>query len=65
MSTVALNERPSSPKKGSLSIRTSRGTASNGLSTAKIDPELEECVRNMKNPVFGYPLMDFSQVNLA
>ena len=60
MSTAALNERPSTPKKGSLSIKLSTGKISHGLSSAKIDPELEDCVRNMKNPVFGFPLMDFS-----
>jgi hypothetical protein len=53
------------PKKVAVSLKLSKeGKFSKPLLSERIDEELESCVRNMLNPVFGYPLMDFSRINL-
>ncbi len=35
-----------------------------GQRNQRIDHELADCVVNMKNPIFGFPLMDFEKVEL-
>ena len=57
--------RKNTPKKVSVSHKLSKdGKILKPLLSERIDEELESCVRNMLNPVFGYPLMDFSRINL-
>jgi len=57
--------RQNTPKKVAISHKLSKdGKFFKPQPSEKIDEELESCVKNMLNPVFGYPLMDFSTINL-
>ena len=57
--------RQATPKKVAVSHKLSKdGKFLKPLLSERIDEELEACVKNMLNPVFGYPLMDFSSINL-
>ncbi len=58
-----LNQGNSTPVKSLLASKSMQSKLKLVKSDNKIDEELEDCVKNMKNPVFGYPLMDFSQVD--
>jgi len=62
----SYTHRQTTPKKVAISHKLSKdgGKFLKPLPSEKIDEELESCVKNMLNPVFGYPLMDFSTINL-
>ena len=61
----SYSHRQTTPKKVAVSHKLSKdGKYLKPLLSEKIDEELESCVKNMLNPVFGYPLMDFSSINL-